>query len=154
GNMPARLRIDYLHQDAGTDVNLTTLGPRLRNCAQFHRAAIMKKSSLARLTGLQAIARAGWSGEDHIVAGSPNALITARESVQNGSGGVPGIDIRGLRWIIAHIPQMNPTDAGRWNALGGGVWVGWGPTRTGVNVGPPYRSLFGTTGTDVIHLGW
>ena len=49
---------------------------------------------------------------------------------------------------------MNPTDAARWNALGGGVFVGWGPTRTGVNVGPPYRSLFGTTGTDVIHVGW
>ena len=106
------------------------------------------------LEGLRAIARAGWSGEDHIVAGSPNALITARENVQNGSDGVPGIDIRGLRWIIAHIPQMNATDAARWNALGGGVWVGWGPTRTGTNFGPPYRSLFGTTGTDVIHMGW
>ena len=159
GKMPARLRIDYLHQDAANDVNLTTLGPRLRNSWQFHGDDIMKTSSIGEFTGggvpgLQAIAGAGWSGEDHIVAGSPNALITARESVQNGSGGVPGIDIRGLRWIIAHIPQMNPTDAARWNALGGGVWVGWGPTRTGVNVGPPYKSLFGTTGTDVIHMGW
>jgi len=159
GKMPARLRIDYLHQDAANDVNLTTLGPRLRNSWQFHGDDIMKTSSIGEFTGggvpgLQAIARAGWSGEDHIVAGSPNALITARESVQNGSGGVPGIDIRGLRWIIAHIPQMNATDAARWNALGGGVWVGWGPTRTGVNVGPPYKSLFGTTGTDVIHMGW
>ncbi len=159
GKMPARLRIDYLHQDAGTDVNLTTLGPRLRNSWQFHGDDMMKTSSIGEFTGgglngLRAIARAGWSGEDHIVAGSPNALITNREAVQNGSAGVPGIDIRGLRWIIAHIPQMNPTDAARWNALGGGVWVGWGPTRTGVNVGPPYRSLFGTTGTDVIHVGW
>ena len=159
GKMPARLRIDYLHQDAATDASLTTLGPRLRNSWQFHGDDMMKTSSIGEFTGggvngLQAIARAGWSGEDHIVAGSPNALITARESVQNGTAGVPGIDIRGLRWIIAHIPQMNPSEAARWNALGGGVWVGWGPTRTGVNVGPPYRSLFGTNGTDVIHMGW
>jgi len=159
GHMPARLRIDYLHQDGGNDANLTTLGPRLRNSWQFHGDSMMKTSSIGEFTGggvngLRAIARAGWSGEDHITGGSPNTLISNREAVQNGDASNPAIDISGLRWIIAHIPQMNPTDAARWNALGGGVWVGWGPTRSGVNVGPPYRSLFGTNGTDVIHMGW
>ncbi|HEX5997424.1 MAG TPA: amidohydrolase family protein [Jiangellales bacterium] len=29
----------------------------------------------------------------------------------------------------------------RWHALGGGLFVGWGPTRTGTNVGPAYRTV-------------
>ena len=32
--------------------------------------------------------------------------------------------------------------ANRAHALGIGVLVGWGPLRTGTNVGPPYRMLF------------
>jgi predicted amidohydrolase YtcJ len=162
GRMPARLRFDYLHQDAPTDANMTTLGARLRNAWQFHGDGMLKSSSIGEFTStnglvvnnLRAIARAGWSGEDHIVGGSPSNLIAAREAVQTGDASNPGIDMRGLRFILAHIPQMNPTDAARWNALGGGVWVGWGPTRSGVNVGPPYKQLFGNTGTDVIHMGW
>jgi hypothetical protein len=165
--MSARLRIDYLHQDPNTTTNppnLPTLGPRLRNSWQFHGDGMLKTSSIGEFTGgglagLRAIAKAGWSGEDHLTGGSPNALISNREAVFNGDVNNPGIDIRGLRWIIAHIPQMSVSEAARWNALGGGVWVGWGPTRgpnvaNCVAVGPPYRSLYGSNGTDVIHMGW
>jgi predicted amidohydrolase YtcJ len=64
-------------------------------------------------------------------------LIAAREAVNK------EIPIGNLRWIISHIPAFTPELADRANALGIGVLVGWGPTRTGTNVGPPYRMLMG-----------
>jgi predicted amidohydrolase YtcJ len=48
-----------------------------------------------------------------------------------------------LRWIISHIPDFPVDLANRMNAMGMGVLVGWGPLRTGMNVGPPYRMLVG-----------
>jgi predicted amidohydrolase YtcJ len=88
--------------------------------------------------GLRAIAKAGWRGEDHALnlAGVTN-LIKDRETVN------AEIPITQLRWIISHIPEFPVELANRANALGIGVLVGWGPLRTGMNVGPPYRMLMG-----------
>jgi hypothetical protein len=88
--------------------------------------------------GLRAIAKAGWRGEDHALnlAGVTN-LIKDRETVN------AEIPITQLRWIISHIPEFPLELANRANALGIGVLVGWGPLRTGMNVGPPYRMLMG-----------
>src|SRR5262245_30546492 len=60
------------------------------------------------------------------------------------------IPIGDLRWIISHIPNFSIDLANRANAIGGGVLVGWGPTRTGTNVGPPYRLVF----DHPIQVGW
>jgi predicted amidohydrolase YtcJ len=62
-------------------------------------------------------------------------LITDRETVNK------EIPIGNLRWILSHIPGFNEDLANRAHAMGMGVLVGWGPTRTGANVGPPYRML-------------
>ena len=51
------------------------------------------------------------------------------------------IPIADLRWIISHIPEFPVDLANRMHAMGMGVLVGWGPLRTGTNVGPPYRML-------------
>jgi hypothetical protein len=51
------------------------------------------------------------------------------------------IPLSGLRWIISHVPDFPVDLANRMHAMGMGVLVGWGPLRTGTNVGPPYRML-------------
>jgi predicted amidohydrolase YtcJ len=55
-----------------------------------------------------------------------------------------------LRWRISHVPGTTEASVNQFKALGGGLLVGWGPLRTGTNVGPAYRSLF----DNGIPLGW
>lgn len=143
GRMPARLRIDFLHQDApDADPPLPTLSERLRNSFPFFGNDWLRTGGIGEFTGggvegLRAIARAGWRGEDHALnlAGATR-LIENRELVN------AEISIAKLRWIISHVPAFPPELADRAHALGMGVLVGWGPLRTGTDVGPPYRQLF------------
>jgi len=142
--LPARMRIDFLHQDPPTaNPSLPTLSQRLRNSFPFFGDDWMRTGGIGEFTGggvegLRAIAKAGWRGEDHALnlAGVTN-LIKDRETVN------AEIPITQLRWIISHIPEFPVELANRANALGIGVLVGWGPLRTGMNVGPPYRMLMG-----------
>jgi predicted amidohydrolase YtcJ len=142
GRMPARLRIDFLHQDSPTaNPPLPTLSQRLRNSFPRFGNEWLKTGGIGEFTGggvdgLRAIARAGWRAEDHALnlAGA-TTLIANRETV---NGEIP---ITSLRWVISHVPDFPPELATRAHALGMGVLVGWGPLRTGTNVGPPYRSL-------------
>jgi predicted amidohydrolase YtcJ len=144
GRMPARLRIDFLHQDSpNANPPLPTLSQRLRNSFPFFGNEWMKTGGIGEFTGggvegLRAIAKAGWRAEDHALnlAGVTN-LIRDRETVN------AEIPITQLRWIISHIPDFPMDLANRANALGIGVLVGWGPLRNGTNVGPPYRMLMG-----------
>jgi predicted amidohydrolase YtcJ len=142
GPMPARLRIEFLHQDPPNAVPpLPTLGPRLRNSFPFFGDEWIRTGGIAEFTGggvdgLRAIARAGWRGEDHTLnLAGVTQLIKDRETVH------AEIPLTNLRWIISHIPAFPADLADRANAMGIGVLVGWGPTRTGTNVGPPYRML-------------
>ena len=141
--MPARLRIDFLHQDAATaDPPLPTLSQRLRNSFPRFGNDWLRTGGIGEFTGgglegLRAIARAGWRGEDHALnlAGATN-LVASRETVNR------EIPIKDLRWVLSHIPDFPLDLANRAHALGLGVLVGWGPLRNGTNVGPPYRMLF------------
>jgi predicted amidohydrolase YtcJ len=144
GKMPARLRFDYLHQDpANANPPLPTLGPRLRNSFPFFGDEWLKSGGIGEFTGggvdgLRAIARAGWRGEDHALnLQGATQLVAMRETVN------AEIPIKDLRWIISHIPQFPEDLANRCAAMGVGVLVGWGATRTGTNVGPPYKMLMG-----------
>ena len=144
GAMPARLRIDFLHQDSPTaNPPLPTLSVRLKNSFPFFGDDWIKTGGIGEFTGggvegLRAIAKAGWRGEDHALnlAGVTN-LVKDRETVN------AEIPLSGLRWIISHVPEFPVDLANRMNAMGMGVLVGWGPLRTGTNVGPPYRMLMG-----------
>jgi predicted amidohydrolase YtcJ len=142
GLLPARVRLDFLHQDPATDVNLTTLAPRLRNSFprfgnDWLRTVGIGEFTGGGLEGLKAIARAGWRGEDHSLSlNNATSLVALREQANAET------PLSGLRWIISHIPGWNNDLSNRWHALGGGVLVGWGPTRTGTNVGPPYRDVY------------
>ena len=52
--------------------------------------------------------------------------------------------------MLSHVPAFPEDLANRFHAIGGGVLVGWGPTRTGTNVGPPYKALY----DHPIPVGW
>jgi predicted amidohydrolase YtcJ len=146
GTMPARLRIDFLHQDSPTaNPPLPTLSLRLKYSFPFFGDEWLKTGGIGEFTGggvegLRAIAKAGWRAEDHALnlAGVTN-LIKDRETVN------AEIPLSGLRWIISHVPEFPVDLANRMDAMGMGVLVGWGPLRTGANpnMGPPYRMLMG-----------
>jgi len=142
GKMPARLRIEFLHQDSPTaNPPLPTLSQRLRNSFPMFGNDWLKTDGIGEFTGggvdgLRAIAKAGWRAEDHALnLAGVTGLIRDRETVN------AEIPISNLRWIIAHIPDFPMDLANRANAMGVGVLVGWGALRTGMNVGPPYRML-------------
>jgi predicted amidohydrolase YtcJ len=143
GRMPARLRIDFLHQDAPTaNPPLPTLSQRLKNTIPMFGNDWLKTGGIGEFTGggvegLRAIANAGWRGEDHALnlAGA-TTLIVNRETVN------AEVPIKDLRWVISHIPDFPADLANRAHAMGIGVLVGWGPLRGGTNVGPPYRMLY------------
>jgi len=142
GRLPVRVRIDFLHQDPpDADPPLPTLSARLRNSFPFFGNDWLRTGGIGEFTGggidgLRAIARAGWRGEDHALnlAGATR-LIELREQVHAET------PITDLRWILSHIPAFPRELADRAHAMGMGVLVGWGPTRAGADVGPPYRML-------------
>jgi predicted amidohydrolase YtcJ len=155
GNMPARLRIDFLHQDPpNANPPLPSLSQRLKNSFPFFGDDWIRTGGIGEFTGggvegLRAIAKAGWRGEDHALnlAGVTN-LIKDRETVN------AEIPLNGLRWIISHIPEFPLDLANRMDAMGMGVLVGWGPLRTPTpnssSLGPPYRMLM----NHKIHKGY
>jgi predicted amidohydrolase YtcJ len=160
-NMPARLRMDFLHQDPASDPTLPTLAPRLRNSFQFFGDDWLRTASIGEFTGgglngLLAIGRAGWRGEDHSLSlNNFLSLVSLRQQAHDQlvtEGFADGI--KNLRWRISHVPGTTPESVAQWKGLGGGLLVGWGPTRgasaTGVPIGPAYRSLFDSG----IPLGW
>jgi predicted amidohydrolase YtcJ len=144
--LPARLRIDFLHQDPANDPNIPTLAERLRNSFPFFGNDWLRTGGIGEftgggVTGLKAIAAAGWRAEDHSLnLASFNQLVMERELAN------AEVPIKGLRWIISHVPQVTEDLVNRFKALGGGLLVGWGPTRTrgatAPPVGPAYRLLY------------
>jgi predicted amidohydrolase YtcJ len=145
-DLPARLRIDFLHQDAANDITLPTLTDRLRNAFPFFGNDWMRTGGIGEFTGggvagLRAIAANGWRGEDHTLSlNAFNQQVLDREIVN------AEIPLNGLRWILSHVPQTTDNLVNRWKAMGGGLLVGWGPTRTraagAAAIGPVYRTLF------------
>jgi predicted amidohydrolase YtcJ len=142
GLMPARLRIDFLHQDSPTaNPPLPTLSQRLKNSFPFFGDEWIRTGGIGEFTGggvegLRAIARAGWRAEDHAL----NLAMVTNE-VKDRETVNAEIPLSGLRWIISHVPEFPLDLANRMDAMGMGVLVGWGALRTGANVGPPYRML-------------
>jgi predicted amidohydrolase YtcJ len=142
GKLPARLRFDFLHQDSPTaNPPLPTLSQRLKYSFPFFGDQWIKTGGIGEFTGggvdgLRAIARAGWRAEDHALnlAGVTN-LVKDRETVN------AEIPLSGLRWIISHVPEFPLDLANRMDAMGMGVLLGWGPLRSGSNLGPPYRMI-------------
>jgi predicted amidohydrolase YtcJ len=159
--LPARLRIDFLHQDPAADPTLPTLAPRLRNSFQFFGDDWLRTAGIGEFTGgglngLLAIGRAGWRGEDHSLnLNNFLGLVALRQQAHDQliAEGFPD-GISKLRWRISHVPGTTPESVAQWKAMGGGLLVGWGPTRgasaNGTPIGPNYRQLYDSG----IPLGW
>ncbi|HEX6194407.1 MAG TPA: amidohydrolase family protein [Jiangellaceae bacterium] len=160
GQLPARMRFDFGHYDGGFGIifnpgapppdDIPTLRQRLKNSFPYYgndwlRTGGIGEHTGAGVPGLRAIAEARWRAEDHALnLGMAEAHIANREVVHAET------DISELRWILSHVPAFPPDLADRFHAMGGGVLVGWGPLRTGTDVGPPYRDLF----DHPIEVGW
>lgn len=157
-SMPARVRIDFLHQDsAAADPPLPTLAPRLRNSFPFFGDDWLRTAGIGEFTGggipgLVAIGKAGWRAEDHSLSlNNFLGLVANRQAAHDqlvAEGFTDGITK--LRWRISHVPGTTEDSVNQWKALGGGLLVGWGPLRGGTNAGPAYRTLF----DNGIPLGW
>src|SRR4051794_15843151 len=153
GTMPARLRINFLHQDAGADI--PTLKQRLLNQFPFFGDDMLRTGGIGEFTGLgfgdgwhegtRAVAQARWRNENHSLSTSDFKTEIDWWATVNQE-----FPITDLRWVVAHVPFITEEYANKLKALGGGVVVGWGPTRTGTKVGPPYRMLV----DNGIHVGY
>ena len=163
GLLPARLRTNFLYMDQ--DPNSLALSERLKNAFQFFGDDMMKTGSIGEfvapdptapislsgsgfppvantanntrwLYAAMKVAQAGWRAECHSLS------ATDFQAEIDGYGLVnQQFPITDLRWVVAHVPFITLDYINKLKALGGGLKVGWGPTRTGTKVGPPYRTI-------------
>ena len=163
GLLPARLRTNFLYMDQ--DPNSLALSERLKNAFQFFGDDMMKTGSIGEfvapdptapislsgsgfppvantanntrwLYAAMKVAQAGWRAEVHSLS------ATDFQAEIDGYGLVnQQFPITDLRWVVAHVPLITLDYINKLKALGGGLKVGWGPTRTGTRVGPPYRTI-------------
>ena len=163
GLLPARLRTNFLYMDQ--DPNSLALSERLKNAFQFFGDDMMKTGAIGEfvapdptapislsgsgfppvantanntrwLYAAMKVAQAGWRAEVHSLS------ATDFQAEIDGYGLVnQQFPITDLRWVVAHVPLITLDYINKLKALGGGLKVGWGPTRTGTKVGPPYRTI-------------
>lgn len=163
GLLPARLRTNFLYMDQ--DPNSLALTERLKNAFQFFGDDMMKTGAIGEfvapdptapislsgsgfppvantanntrwLYAAMKVAQAGWRAECHSLS------ATDFQAEIDGYGLVnQQFPITDLRWVVAHVPLITLDYINKLKALGGGLKVGWGPTRTGTKVGPPYRTI-------------
>jgi len=163
GLLPARLRTNFLYMDQ--DPNSLALSERLKNAFQFFGDDMMKTGAIGEfvapdptapislsgsgfppvantanntrwLYAAMKVAQAGWRAECHSLS------ATDFQAEIDGYGLVnQQFPITDLRWVVAHVPLITLDYINKLKALGGGLKVGWGPTRTGTKVGPPYRTI-------------
>lgn len=123
--LPARLRINFLHQDTTPD--LVTLNERLRNSFPYFGDDLVRTCGIGEfIAGFGAnsptveaaklIARARWRAEVHSLSRTDfQQEIAAYEAAHAES------PITDLRWVIAHVPFITEPWVNRLKALGGGL---------------------------------
>lgn len=143
-----RLRINFLHQD--TDITVPTLQQRLLNTFPFFGNDMVRTGAIGEfiaanyfggpvfMAAARRAAEAGWRVEVHSLNATDfQSEIQAFETVHRETS------IAGLRWVVAHVPQINQEYLDRLKALGGGVnLTGWQYLAgTGPRSGPPFRLI-------------
>jgi len=144
GLLPARLRINYLHQDATPD--LTTLKERLRNTIPFFGDDMVRTGGIGEFIGggkssgdaAKLIAKAGWRAEVHSL--SRNDF---QQEIQDYEAAHKETSIANLRWVVAHVPFITEDWVNRLKAIGGGLsltswrYLAGTPDQNG----PPFRMI-------------
>jgi len=122
GRLPARLRINFLHQDATPD--LTTLKERVRNTFPFHGDDMVRTGGIGEFIGgpkafgeaAKFLARSGWRAEVHSLS-----RTDFQQEIQDYEAAHKESPITDLRWVVAHVPFITEEWVNRLKAIGGGL---------------------------------
>src|SRR5213594_12228 len=148
GKLPARLRINFLHQDATAD--LPTLTERLKNSFKFFGDDTVRTGAIGEFIiaigannnlfseAAKRIAKAGWRAEVHSLTATD-----FQQEIQGYEAAHAEFAITDLRWVIAHAPFITEPWVNRLKALGGGLSLtGWRYLAgTPEQNGPPFRII-------------
>jgi hypothetical protein len=148
GKLPARLRINFLHQDATPE--LPTLTERLKHSFKFFGDDMVRTGGIGEfiaggggpnspfVEAAKRIARAGWRAEVHSL--SRNDF---EQEIQGYEAAHAESPITDLRWVVAHVPFITEPWVNRLKALGGGLsltswrYLAGTPDQNG----PPFRMI-------------
>jgi len=155
GRLSARLRINFLHQDAGPD--LTTLTERLKHSFKFFGDDMVRTGGIGEFIAgpgptspfteaAKLVARAGWRAEVHSLSATD-----FQQEIAGYEAAHAEFPITDLRWVVAHVPFITEPWLNRLKALGGGVGLtGWRYLAgTPEQNGPPFRMIL----NNGIHAG-
>jgi predicted amidohydrolase YtcJ len=155
GKLPARLRINFLHQDSTPD--LPTLTERLKNSFKFFGDDMVRTGAIGEfiasfgpsspfVEAAKQVARAGWRAEVHSLSATD-----FQQAIQGYEAAHAEFAITDLRWVIAHAPFITEPWVNRLKALGGGLSLtGWRYLAgTPEQNGPPFRIIV----DNGIHVG-
>jgi predicted amidohydrolase YtcJ len=155
GKLPARLRINFLHQDSTPD--LPTLTERLKNSFKFFGDDMVRTGAIGEfiaafgpgspfVEAATRVARAGWRAEVHSLSATD-----FQQEIQGYEAAHAEFAITDLRWVIAHAPFITEPWVNRLKALGGGLSLtGWRYLAgTPEQHGPPFRIIV----DNGIHVG-
>ncbi len=144
GRLPARLRINFLHQDATPD--LPTLRERINNSFPFFGDDMVRTGGIGEfIAGGKAfaeaarlLARAGWRAEVHSLS-----RTDFQQEIQDYEAAHKEASIASLRWVVAHVPFITEDWVNRLKALGGGLSLtSWRYLAgTPEQNGPPFRMI-------------
>ena len=145
GLLPARLRINYLHQDPTPE--LTTLRERVKNTIPFFGDDMIRTGGIGEfiaagpksfVDAAKLLARSGWRAEVHSL--SQNDF---QQEIQDYEAANKESSIKDLRWVVAHVPFITEEWVNRLKALGGGLsltswrYLAGNPKQNG----PPFRMI-------------
>jgi len=126
GTLPARLRINFLHQDATPE--LVTLNERLRNAYPFFGDDMVRTGGIGEfiaggfgpaspmVAAARLIAKAGWRAEVHSLS-----QMDFQQEIQAYEAAHAETPITDLRWVVAHVPFITEPWVARLKAMGGGL---------------------------------
>jgi predicted amidohydrolase YtcJ len=144
GRLPARLQINFLHQDATPE--LATLRERTRNTFPFFGDDMLRTGGIGEFIGGPKafrdaaiwLARAGWRAEVHSLT-----RTDFQQEIQDYEAAHKEASIAGLRWVVAHVPFITEEWVNRLEAIGGGLSLtGWRYLNgTPGQNGPPFRMI-------------
>jgi hypothetical protein len=144
GRLPARLQINYLHQDATPE--LTTLRERVRNTIPFFGDDMIRTGGIGEfiaggksfVEAARLLARNGWRAEVHSLSAND-----FQQEIQDYEAAHKESSIASLRWVVAHVPFITEDWVNRLKAIGGGLSLtSWRYLAGTVKQnGPPFRMI-------------
>ena len=144
GKLPARLQINFLHQDATPE--LTTLRERVRNSFPFFGDDMVRTGGIGEFIGGPKafrdaaifLAQSGWRAEVHSLS-----RTDFQQEIQDYEAAHKQASIADLRWVVAHVPFITEDYVNRLKAIGGGLSLtSWRYLAgTPEQNGPPFKMI-------------